>query len=374
MRAPGSPARGSTPGASRRARRGPPRRSVPAARRARWRPSSAYLGRAGESGVPRSSAATLAAVTAASVAPQATPCGIGRSAPSGDASPWTAPRPAFARQIPDRREARAIAERAAGAPGPSGSACQARSPSRAASRPARARESVTGDARERDVALEQLRHRVHAVRGDPGAVRPREEAGIDDRVCRDQSLVAERALVSRRATLADDGVPAGLAPGAGGRGHGDERHGRPGVGEPGADALEVVADARPGAEQAGDRLRRVEDAPAPDADDDLDRRGPVRVDGRVHDVRRGLVGHRDLARELQPRGGEPVQELLATAGRRQRPPAGDQQEAGAVRRREPRDAADRPLPERDPRQPAERERGDRRQLGHPGGVSGNSPT
>ncbi len=61
-------------------------------RPASYRPRSAYLGSAGEAGV-RSSAATFAAVTPASIAPHATPCGIGRRAPSGDASPWTAPRP-----------------------------------------------------------------------------------------------------------------------------------------------------------------------------------------------------------------------------------------------------------------------------------------
>ena len=47
----------------------------------------------------------FAAVTAASVAPQAAPCGTGNWAPSGDASPCTAPSPACARQMPDSRAA-----------------------------------------------------------------------------------------------------------------------------------------------------------------------------------------------------------------------------------------------------------------------------
>ncbi len=207
-----------------------------------------------------------------------------------------------------------------------------------------------------------------AIRGP----RPREQARIDDGVCGDESLVAERALVSAgpRSLITAFGWPRSRA---GGRGDGDERHRRPGVGQAGADPLEVVADARPGAEQAGDRLCRVQDAPPPTpTTTSTPRPGARRRPGRRRPAtaRRGPPPPRDR----HAGGGEAREQLLAPAGRRQRATARDQQEPGAVRRGELRDARERPLAERDPRQPAERERGDRRQARHPGGVSGNRPT
>src|ERR1035437_735593 len=89
---------------------------------------------------------------AASVAPQATPWGIGYWAPSGEARPWTAPNPAWARHIPEHSAAYAIRSRAAAAtlPGPAAprpataSSNHGSNPSRADARPERASASVKG--------------------------------------------------------------------------------------------------------------------------------------------------------------------------------------------------------------------------------------
>ena len=113
-----------------------------------------------------SRAVTLASMVCQRTAPQAMPCGMGSCAPSGLARPWTAPSPALARQMPDSSAAYAIWLRAAGAPGPAGSACQARRPSRTAARPERASASVSGVARCDVVGLQQLGERVEAVGGD----------------------------------------------------------------------------------------------------------------------------------------------------------------------------------------------------------------
>ena len=104
-------------------------------------------------------------------------------------------------------------------------------------------------------------------------------------------------------------------------GHGDERRGRPGVGEAAADALQVVEGDRPAAEEAGDRLRGVEGAPAADPDDDVGWIAAAGGHGRVDELRRGLPGDRQVvpgqARRLQAaRRAAPRRRSRGTSARR----------------------------------------------------------
>ncbi len=247
---------------------------------------------------------------------------------------------------------------------------------------------------ERDVGLQQLRHRIHAVGRDADRIGTGEQVRVHHGICRHQPFVAEGPLVAGRPALADHRVAGGFAARARRRGHGDQRHGGTGVGELRPDALEVVHDAGPGAEQAGDGLRGVQHAPAADAEDDVDPRAPVRGHGRVHHGRAGLVGHGHLARHHDARRAQAVQERVTAPGGGQGPSAGHQQHAGPVTRHDPGDPGERPGPEGDPRHASQREvrdwregevrdepqggardRHDRRHgLAHEAGVSGHRPS
>ena len=208
---------------------------------------------------------------------------------------------------------------------------------------------------ERDIRLQQLGHGVHAVGGDPDRGSAREQVRVHHRVRRHQALVAEGALVAGRPALADHGVAGGLAARARRRRHGDEGHGRAGVGELRPDALEVVPDAGPGPQQTGDGLGGVQHAPAADPQHDVDRRVPVRGHGGVHHRRAGLVGHGDLAGHHDARLVQAVAELVKAPGGRERPATGHQQDARPVGGHDPGDPPERPGPEDDARDAAQRE-------------------
>ena len=180
-----------------------------------------------------------------------------------------------------------------------------------------------------------------AIRGP----RAREQVGVDDGVRGDQALVAERALVPAGPALADDRVAAGLAARARGRRDGDERA-RPGPGR-GAPAR------RPrGGRGRSSRCATGRRSPSPHRarcrrprPHDLHAGAPVRR--RPPGPRPPATARRDrdLADELQPGPRKPVEQRRPSSRRRQRPPAGHQQDARVrARRRAPGRAANDPSP------------------------------
>ena len=108
-------------------------------------PASAYFCSAMLSGSRRRITSMLTRVASATRVPHTTPCGMGKKAPSGEASPCTEPSPHCARVMPEASEAQAMRARPSA---PSAPPCQAaQKPSRKACMPELARASVKGLAR-----------------------------------------------------------------------------------------------------------------------------------------------------------------------------------------------------------------------------------
>ncbi len=138
---------------------------------------------------------------------------------------------------------------------------------------------------QRHEGLQQLGERVHAVGGDDGRRAARQQVGVDHGVLRHQLVIAERFLEAVRALHAQHGVLGGLAAGARGGGHGDQRHGRALVGQFRSDPLEVVHDALLHAQQAGDGLGGVQCAAAADAQHHVDLGAGIFRDDAVDQLR-----------------------------------------------------------------------------------------
>ena len=187
----------------------------------------------------------------------------------------------------------------------------------------------------RDVALEQLGDRVHAVRGDPMRPGTREQVRVDDRVRGDEALVAERALVAIRAALADDrrcGWPREPVPAVVGTAtNGTDG---PGYGRPGPTPSRWSRTLVPVRRSPAMALAGVQDGPATHAHDDVDARGAgaPRRPGR----RRPATARRGPPpppRAETPAASKPVEQRPPPAGGGQRTTARDEEDPPTVRRR-----------------------------------------